>query len=74
MENTKLKLELEIDNIEVEDGYYSFSYHYTLNGKRKSKDYESDYEGWTEKQWTKELERGEALKTALQKIAEDFEV
>lgn len=74
MDNTKLKLELEIDNIKVEDGNYSFSYHYTLNGKRKSKYYGSDYEGWTEKQWKKALENGEALKTALQEIAEDFEV
>lgn len=66
-----LKLEIEISNIEVEDGYYSFDYVYTLNGKKKKKSYDSGYEGWTEKEWKNELEKGEAVNIALQQIAEN---
>jgi len=67
---TTLKLEIEVLNIKVDEGYYSFDYTYTLNGKKKKASYDSDYEGWTIKEWKNCLEKGEAIKTALQQIAE----
>lgn len=70
--NSKLKLEIEIDNIEVKDSYYSFDYLYTLNGKQKKASYGSDYGGWTRKQWKEMLFGGEAIRIALQEVAEDY--
>lgn len=71
---TTLNLCLEIQNIEVNDGYYSFSYTYSLNGKKKKSHYDSDYDGYTEKEFKKVLEKGHALQIALQQIAEDVEM
>ena len=72
-EHSKLKLEIEVCNIEIKDGYYSFYYIYTLNGKKKKKSYDSDYDGWTEKQWKEMLIGGEAIKIALEEIANNFD-
>jgi hypothetical protein len=68
-----LKLEIKIDDIEVEDGYYTICYSYRFDGKKwKEGEYNSDFDGWTDKEWKKELGQGEALRRVLQEIAEDF--
>ena len=68
----KTIIEVEISNIKVDEGYYSFDYIITVNGKKRKKEsYDSDYEnGDTPKQWKKTLEKGEAVNRAMQ----DFEL
>jgi len=70
----KLKLEISINEINVEDGFYEVHYSYSINGKAKESDmYDSDFEnGMSDKEWKKELESGYAIKVALGKIAEEF--
>jgi hypothetical protein len=60
----------DIDNISVDEEYYSFDYVISVNGvKRKKERYESDYQnGKTPKEWRKELERGIATEIALQNL------
>jgi hypothetical protein len=63
----KTIIEIEIKDITVEDGYYSFKYWITVNGKRrKGKTYDSDYDGQTAKQFRKILEDGHAVELALE--------
>ncbi len=64
----KTIIEVEIQNIKVDERYYSFDYVITVNGKKGRKQvYESDYEnGDTPKQWKRTLEKGYAVEMALQ--------
>jgi hypothetical protein len=69
----KTIIEVEIENIEVDNGYYSFDYTITVDGKRKEKEiYSSDYdEGvWKEKAFKKTLEEGEAVRLALENFSQ----
>lgn len=68
----KGKIEVEITEINVfDENYYEIHYTYTLDGKNwKSNIYESDFEGWTKKQWLDTLKTGEALKYIYQEIVE----
>lgn len=66
----KYNLEVIIENIEVDDRYYSFDYTILLDSKEIQKDkYSNDYcNGDTKEQFKKLLEDGYALELAL----EDF--
>ena len=70
MKKTKLTLEIIIDKIEVDERYYDIDYHYFRNGVKKKGNLNSDYEGWTIKEFKKYLEDGGALKNALEEIAQ----
>lgn len=72
----KLKVEVEVSNFESEDGYYSFDYVYSIDGKIKKKQkHESDFENeMTDKEWIKYLEDGHALEIAMEEIADDLEL
>lgn len=68
----KYKIEIEITNIEVEDGYYQFNYKVLVNGKkRKQSLYSSDYCDWKDKQFKKFLEGGGALNRVFEEIGGD---
>jgi len=71
----KLKLQIEILEISVDDGFYEIHYKYTLDGKKWENDmYSGDFDnGMNDRLWKKELEKGVAMETVLQKIAEEFE-
>lgn len=64
----KTVIEVEVKDIEVEDGYYSFKYRITVNGRaRRWESYDGDFEnGMTAKQWKKELEKGYAVECVMQ--------
>jgi len=68
----KLKVEVEVKNISVDDRYYSFEYRLTVGGRTRDwKYYENDYQnGKTKEEWTEFLEEGYAFQIALQ----DFEL
>lgn len=68
----ELILKVVIDKITVEEGYYDIKYHYSINGKGRKSSYDSDYEGWTIKEWTKTLEKGEAMRIVLQDITDCY--
>jgi hypothetical protein len=71
MKQSKRTIEVIIDKISVDEGYYDIDYHYSINGgKSKKGNYNSDYEGWTIKQWKETLESGEALDRVFQTITE----
>lgn len=71
METLKTVIEVEIKDVDVEDGYYSFKYRLTVDGKkRKWESYDSDFDGYSDKQWEKILKESYALECALR----DFEV
>lgn len=72
MSKLKLSLEIEIKKIEVDEYYYNIDFIYIINGKPKKGTYESDYDGWTIKEWEKELEKGEALALILQQISDNY--
>ena len=59
---------VDIENIEVENGYYSFNYNVVIDEKPKKGHYESDYSEWTEKQWLKRLQTGYAVKQAIEEV------
>ena len=69
----KLKLEIEILKIDVEDREFEIHYRYSFDeGEWKTDIYGSDYDnGSSPKKWKKELENGIALQGVLQRIAED---
>lgn len=70
----ELKLQIIIEEINVDDGYYEVHYKYSFDGKKWKTDmYDSDFDnGLSDKVWKKELEKGEAMRSVLQKIAEDY--
>ena len=67
-----LSLNIEIKKIDVDDRYFTIKYKYILDGKQKIGEIHEDYEGWENKEWKEILEEGEALRCALQDIAEDY--
>lgn len=69
----KIKLEIEIIEINVEEDFFEIHYKYSFNGKKWESDMlDSDYDnGLSIKLWKKELEKGEAMNLVFQKIAED---
>jgi len=71
----KVNFEVEIKNIEVNDGYYSFDYIVKTGNKILTEEtYDSDFDnGMSDSRWKKELENGEALNIALQQFAENYE-
>jgi CYTH domain-containing protein len=72
--NIKGKIEVVIEEINVEEGEYEIHYKYSFDGKIWESDvYGSDFEGWTIKEWEKELKNGEAIKTVMQHVAESIE-
>ena len=72
----KLKLEIEIVEISVDDDFYEVHYKYSVNGGKKETDMlDGDYDnGMSAKLWKKELEKGVAMYRVLQKIAEELEL
>lgn len=53
-----LKLEIKIEEVNVDDGFYEVHYKYRINGKEWENDmYDSDFDnGKSDKEWKKELE------------------
>lgn len=72
MVNDKLKLEIEICDIDVGESYYSIAYLYTINGKKKKGNLDGDFDTWTIQDWEKELKNGEALRIVLQEITNNY--
>lgn len=64
----KTIIEVTIENIDIDDKYYSFDYTIVVNGKQMSKsEYESDHVWSDDKEgFKKTLEEGEAVKLALE--------
>lgn len=71
----KLKLQIEIIEINVDDGYYEIHFKYSIDGKKWKNDmYDGDFDnGMSDKLWKKELEKSIAMETVLQKLAEELE-
>jgi hypothetical protein len=71
----ELKLEVKIEEINVDDGFYEVHYKYRVNGKKWETDmYDGDFDnGMSDKLWKKELEKGVAMESVLQKISEEIE-
>jgi hypothetical protein len=68
-----MKLDISIVKIEVDEYYYIIYYKWKLNNKNEKKEsYESDYEGWSMKEFKEKLEKGEALKIVLSNITDTF--
>lgn len=67
----KTKIEIEVDNIKVDDRYYSFEYKVWVDGKMKIEDvYDSDHEWSDDKKGFKDhLKNGGAVHTVLDKIS-----
>lgn len=74
MEDKELHIKIVVHSIDVDsDGYFSFKYDWTKNDGRKIKGfYSNDFEGQTAAEWKRSLLNGEALRLALQQIAEAF--
>ena len=69
----ELNLKITIKKIEVDEHYYDIYYVYSVNGgKEKKGNINSDYDGWTIKEWKNCLQKGEALKRALAEISENY--
>ncbi len=69
MDKLKQTIEIYIDKIEVDEFYYDIDYHYLIDGKMKKGNINSDYEGWTIKEFEKYLKNGGALKSVLEEIS-----
>lgn len=71
---TLLEIRIELGAIDVDnEGYYSFTYNWYKNGgEKRHRLYSSDYEGQTRGEWLKKLRNGEALRIAIQEIAEEI--
>lgn len=66
----KYTLTIDISNVEVSEGYYSFDYSWKLGAKKGKAHYESDYDnGMSEKQWKNALVKRYALEMALEDLA-----
>ncbi len=72
----KLKLEIKIEKIDVDERYFEIHYKYSLNGETWQNDmYDSDWSnGMTVSEWREILEDGYALERALQEVAEKIKL
>ena len=69
----KKTIEIEIRDIKVDERYYSFEYIVKISGKKIFQDlYESDYEGWTIKEFRKHLKSNGALAIVCEIIGESL--
>ncbi len=75
----KIKIGIEIKNIKVDDGYYSFDYVVNITGDYSGEVIKDRYEGdyctgvWGKaKDWKDMLENGEALKNVLETITQEI--
>ena len=66
----KIMIEVEVSNIKVtHDGYYSFAWKYSINGKRcDSGNYSNDFDGQTAEHFEKVLRDGHAYEIVLDLI------
>ena len=72
--NIKGQIKVVITEINVDYGEYEIHYKYSFDGKVWESDlYGSDFDGWTIKEWEKELKNGEAIKLIMQQVAENIE-
>jgi len=71
--NIKGSIKVVIHGIDVNEGEYEIYYKYSFDGKIWEEDmYGSDFEGWTIKEWEKELKDGEALKLVYEEIVNNL--
>lgn len=74
MSAVNINISIEVDNIEVDEKYYSFDYKVYINGKLKEKDtYDSDH-SWSHRQkWFKEyLEESGAFQEVIDKMRNEL--
>lgn len=64
-------IKVEIDNIKVKDGYFSFSYLVTSGKHHFSNWYESDFDAMDDLAMRKLLKNGYAIQLALQQVSEE---
>lgn len=65
----KAKIEIEIDNLKVsKQGFYSFDWYATMNGKKKKGSYDSSYSGQSANTMRGKLQRGYAVQLGLQEL------
>jgi hypothetical protein len=65
----KLKIDITVSDIKVDEGYYNFNWSYSLNGKnKKTGHYSNDYDGQTAEHFKKVLENGHAFEIVLDQI------
>lgn len=69
----RYELEIEIENIKIDEEYFSFDYRVYVNGEEvKEEQYESDYSRFDDiHAFEKQLENGYALKLVLEEISEE---
>ncbi len=68
----KTIIEIDISDIYVEDGIFSFDYVVTYNGKKRKKEsYDSDYDTHTARAFKKILEDHYAVTLVLERISEE---
>lgn len=67
------RIEIDVTDIVVDDGYYSFNYTVIRDGKKKKGSYDSDYDGQTAKQFLKVLENWEAINIVLERLCDGAE-
>ena len=67
-------LNIKIDNIKVDERYYSFDYIVNLKEQEIKGNYENDYcNGMTKEEWKKYLEESDfCLRTILEDVAYDL--
>lgn len=70
----KYNLNIKIDNIKVDERYYSFDYIVNLKEQEIRGNYENDYcNGMTKEEWKKHLEESDfCLRTILEDVAYDL--
>lgn len=66
----KYKIMVQIDNIEIDEKYYSFKWKALVGKKKYSGKYDSDYDGYTKKEMVKILEKGYALEIVLERLGQ----
>lgn len=66
----KYKITIQIDNIQVDEGYYSFDWMARIGTKKHTGSYDDSYEGHTKRGMRQVLEEGYALEIVLVKIGE----
>ncbi len=68
------QIKVTIDEINVDDGGYEIHFKYSTFGNKWESDmYSSDFDGWTTKEWERELKQGEAIKLALQQVVDNLD-
>lgn len=64
-----LQIVIKVTDIKVDEGYYSFNWSYSLNGKkRKTGHYSNDYDGQTASHFMEVLKKGHAYEIVLDQI------